>query len=112
VATYQRLNLTHEIRRTIIYTPKDWGTFRISLLMTLNVANVKDANWIGAVRFENGGVRFAGPSIVINTGRRDFESSEVPIRAKADAPITFSVTSTGETENSKYSVFVVVEQLM
>jgi hypothetical protein len=33
VATFERLNQTAEIPPTTIYTPKNWATFRVSIVM-------------------------------------------------------------------------------
>src|ERR1700680_3891972 len=39
VATFHRFGLTAELPPTTIYTPKNWGTFRISIVMVGTVAN-------------------------------------------------------------------------
>src|SRR5580658_9248670 len=67
VATFQRLNLTHDIHLTTIYTPTNWGTFRVSLLMTLNVENGNDGVLYGDVFSENGGGKLVEPSLSIRT---------------------------------------------
>ena len=113
VATFQRLNQTAGIAMTTIYTPKNWGTFRISLIMVLTVSNGNQgSSWNGVIRYTNGGGDVSAPSLSIPTDGRGSQDAETPIRAKAGSPITFEVTPSGDTQNSTYNVFVVVEQLM
>lgn len=114
VATFERLGLTAELPPTTIYTPKTWGTFRISIVMVGTLANGTNASWIGAIRFTDG----SGPNgpdgfgAGLYTVSRETAVSAFPIRAKAGKPLKFSVTSSGDTSGSKYNVWVVVEQLM
>jgi len=112
VATYQRLNRTGAIDRAVLYDPALWGIFRVSLIMTLTEANGNGGSWNGVIEFKNGAGTVAEPSIILNTNVLNSEGSDVPIRVRAGAPITLSVTPTGDTSGSKYSVFVIVEQLM
>jgi hypothetical protein len=111
VATFQRLGQTAEIPPTTIYTPKNWGTFRISIVMVLTVANNNNGDWDGLIEFIDGaGASGGGPSIP--TKDRNRALWESPIRAKAGQPLKFSVRSFPNTSGSKYNVWVVVEQLM
>jgi hypothetical protein len=113
VAKFARMAQTGEISPTIIYTPKNWGTFRISLIMVLTVGNGNQGStWNGVTRFTNGGGKFAEPSLSLSTTIRTSGAVETPLRAKAGVPITVEVTSSGDTQNSKYNIWVVVEQLM
>ena len=112
MATYQRLNRTGAIDRAVLYDPALWGIFRVSLIMTLTEANGNGGSWNGVIEFKNGAGTVAEPSIILNTNVLNSEGSDVPIRVRAGAPITLSVTPTGDTSGSKYSVFVIVEQLM
>jgi hypothetical protein len=80
--------------------------------MVLTEANgITDAGWIGGVLFTNRG---GGTGVGMNL-RADILGSgdgTVTERAKAGEPITLDVSSSGNIQNSKYNVFVVVEQLM
>lgn len=112
VATFKLLNQTAPISQTTIYTPKKWGTFRISLIMVLTVKNGRNAEWSGTVRFKNRGGDFAEPSVGVTTTNPGMESASDVVRAKGGAPITFEVIAIGDTSNTKYNVFVVLEKLM
>jgi hypothetical protein len=116
VATFQRLGQTKEIKPVTIYTPPQWGTFRISIVMVLSVANGNNATWDGGIQFADGSGE-NGPyapfeTTLITNLRPNTSIVEFPIRAKASRPIKFSVKSDGDTGGSKYNVWVVVEQLM
>jgi hypothetical protein len=116
VATFQRLNQTNEIKPVTIYTPQRWGTFRISIVMVGTIANGDNgAFWGGGVQFEdasggNGG--FIPFGVQLYTQQRNTTSTEFPIRAKAGKPIKLVVLKSGNTDGTKYNVWVVVEQLM
>jgi hypothetical protein len=53
VATFQRLNQTKEIKPFTIYTPSQWGTFRISVVMVLTRANQNNSQWDGTIQFDD-----------------------------------------------------------
>ena len=117
VATFERLGLTAELPPIAIYTPKTWGTFRISVVMVGTVANGQyNSYWLGGLQFADGaGENF--PSVnnfaaTLTALNRSTGVTEFPIRAKAGKPLKFSVTSVGDTSGTKYNVWVVVEQLM
>lgn len=117
VATFERLGLTAELPPITIYTPKTWGTFRISIAMVETIGNGNPSGeWEGAVSFVNAAGENKPPSpffAAINTIGPQSGFGEFPIRAKAGKPIKFSVTAPiGGSEGSKYNVWVVVEQLM
>jgi hypothetical protein len=114
VATFHRLGQTAEIPPTTIYTPKNWGTFRISIVMVGTVASGQNGTWAGVVDFKDGagdntGTAFSA-QLVSEVKQTVF--AEFPIRAEARKPIKFSVTGYGSPQGSKYNVWVVVEQLM
>jgi hypothetical protein len=109
------LGQTKEIKPVTIYTPPQWGTFRISIIMILTVANGNNGPlWAGRVRFTDAiGVDPWFPEAALSTVEPISTFTEGPFRAKAGTPIRFSVSSqNGDTSNTKYNVFVVVEQLM
>ena len=112
VATFQRLNQTKEIKPVTLYTPPQWGTFRVSIVMVLTVGNGnQNTEWDGWFRFVDG----AGMSQYVlalpgNTPQRTF--AEFPIRVKPGTPLTFAVKPLNDPSGSKYNVWVVVEQLM
>ena len=55
VATFQRLNQTKEIKPVTLYTPPQWGTFRVSIVMVLTVGNGnQNTEWDGWFRFVDG----------------------------------------------------------
>jgi hypothetical protein len=115
VATFERLGVTAGIPPTTIYTPKNWGTFRISIVLVCTVANGDgNANWRGDVVFTDGAGNNSGSlwEAAVPTQIRGTRVTEFPIRAKAGIPIKFSVTPFGQVGGSKYNVWVVVEQLM
>ena len=115
VATFERLGRTSEIPPTTIYTPPQQGTFRISTVMVETESNGTDgAGWVGQLSFTNAAglnsdVRF---QTAVSARERQTGVSEFPIRAKAGKPIRFSVSSVGNIQNTKYNVWIVVEQLM
>ena len=107
VATFQRLRQTAEIPPTIIYTPQKWGTFRVSIVMVLTVANgMGSYRWDGIVRVKDaaGGMSFG---VGLPLGGRNTQVAEFPIRAAAGKPLTFSVSPAGDTSGTMYNVFVV-----
>jgi len=116
VATFERLGLTHELPPTTLYTPKTWGTFRISMVMVGTVANgASDSEWSTILQFadadnDNAPCDLCGTHLPVDVPRN--ASTEFPIRARPGQPITFSVVSFGDTSHTKYNVWVVVEQLM
>ena len=112
VATFHRLGQTAEIPPTTIYTPKNWGTFRISIVM-VGIVATGNGYWAGELLFDDGAGKdnpfdFAA---FLNLDIRRTAVAEFPIRAKMGKPIRFQVKSVG-AEGSKYNVWVVVEQLM
>ena len=112
MATFQRLKQTAEIPPTTIYTPKNWGTFGISIVMVGTVAT-GNGYWAGELLFDDGAGKdnpfdFAA---FLNTDIRRTGVAEFPFRAKTAKPIRFQVKSSG-TAGSKYNAWVVVEQLM
>ena len=113
VATFERLGQTNEIKPVTIYTPPQWGTFRISVVMVLTVKGGGEF-WYGYPQFvDAAGLNFGGEYVVaLSTSVPQTASAEFPIRAKARKPIRFTVQPAGDTSGSKYNVWVVVEQLM
>ena len=116
VATFERLGQTADIPPTTIYTPRKWGTFRISIVMVGIEANgTFNTDWETQVHFTDANGENVPCSVCevdLALDRRRNSVGEFPIRAKAGAPIKVSVTSQGNTQNTKYNVWVVVEQLM
>jgi hypothetical protein len=110
VATFQKVGLTADLPPTTIYTPKNWGMFRVPIVMVDTVSNHRDGLWVGELQFRDG----AGENVsraVLNTSIDRTDAGEFPIRAAAGKPIKFSVVGY-RTEGSTYNVWVVVEQLM
>jgi hypothetical protein len=116
VATFERLGQTAGIGPTAIYTPKRWGTFRISIVMVGTVGNQMNAYWLGALSFIDAAGENGGPNtpfeVMMGIDIPRTSSVEFPIRAKPGKPLEFSVSSSGDTSGTKYNVWVVVEQLM
>ena len=115
VATFERLDLTNEMKPVTIYTPPQWGTFRISVVMVLTApAGTKGEFWYGELQFVNAaGVNCCGAySVALQSKSRGSAFGEFPISAKAGTPIKFSVQRAGDNFGSKYNVWIVVEQLM
>jgi hypothetical protein len=115
VATFQRLNQTTEIKPITLYTPPTWGMFRASVVMVLTEANGNQGPfWAGRFRFTDAiGSDPFFPETALGVVEPNSVFAEAPFRAKAGTPIKFSVTSqSGDTSNTKYNVFVVLEQLM
>ena len=113
VATFERLGQTADIPPTTIYTPQDWGTFRVSFVMVLTVANESDnGSWGPVLQFDDGsGTNYGAGELLPVTTRRTV-GSQFPFRAKAGKPLKFSVLHANGTLDTKYNVWVVVEQLM
>ena len=112
VAAFERLGQTAAIPPTTIYTPKKWGTFRVSVIMILTKGNNGNGgDWQGQFLFVDGAGVFTGePSIFAGTKNRAVW--ETPFRCKPGQRMVFSVTPGGNTAGSKYNALVVVEQLM
>ena len=104
VATFKSVGQTAGISPFTIYTPKNSGVFRISIVMVLTVANGNLGSWNAVTLFTNGGGKdFGEPEVSLNTNHRTSEAAETPLRAKAGLPITFQVVSSGNTQGSKYT---------
>jgi hypothetical protein len=115
VATFERLGQTGDISPITIYTPKKWGTFRVSIVMVGTKANgVQYANWAGEFQFMDGAGEDVPSSFAVPllTDIRRTAATDFPIRAEAGKPMKFFVNGYGGPEGSKYNVWVVVEQLM
>jgi hypothetical protein len=117
VATFHRLGQTAEIPPTTIYTPRNWGTFRVSIVMVGTMDNQNyQSYWLGGLQFTDAAGEnlpgFGRWAAALTTLNRVTSEAEFPIRAKAGMPLKFSVTSNGDTSGTKYNVWVVVEQLM
>jgi len=115
VATFERLGQTAAIPPTTIYTPKEWGTFRVSIVMVLTAtAGTTGEFWYGELQFVNAaGVNCCEAySVALPSKGLGSAFGEFPISAKAGTPIKFSVQRAGDNSGSKYNVWVVVEQLM
>lgn len=112
VATFERLGLTNGMKQVTIYTPPQWGTFRISVVMVLTApAGTTGEFWYGYLQFVNAaGVNVYSVALPSKTLGSAF--GELPVRAKAGTPIKFSVQPAGDNSGSKYNVWIVVEQLM
>jgi hypothetical protein len=115
VATFERLGQTTRIAPTTIYTPLDWGTFRVSIVMVGTVANGHNSgDWTGQVQFTDGAGKDFETffSVNLQTVNRGTAAAEFPIRAAPGKPIKFLVRHNNRIGGSKYNVWVVVEQLM
>lgn len=113
VATLERVGLTTPLATKTLYTPKEWGTFRVSIVMVGTVPNGKyNVAWQGNIGFmDSAGANEA--EVDLATDRKRTAIGEFPIRAKGGQAITFSVTQVGNNlSGTKYNVWVVVEQLM
>ena len=113
VATFQRINQTKEIKPFTLYTPPQWGTFRISVVLVGTVANGQnDGFWAAEINYADaiGYGNIVGASWYTDAPRTS--NNALPIRARAGKPLKFSVTPSGDIFGSKYNVWVVVEQLM
>ena len=116
VATFHRFGLTAALPPTTIYTPKNWGTFRISIVLVGTEANgQQQSGYEGGILFtDEAGINMptASTVAVLYTNARGTGVVDFPIRAKANKPIQLIVSASGNTFGSKYNVWVVVEQLM
>ena len=115
VATFHRYGQTADLSPTTIYTPKNSGTFRVSVVMVLTVGNGNgNAGWNGQLEFNDGGGHNSGLywQVFLVSQTPTTRSAEFPIRANPGAPIRFSASQAGDASGSKYNVWVVVEQLM
>jgi len=116
VATFERFNVTGAISPTTIYTPKNWGTFRISIVLVGTVANGQEQSaYEGGILFTDGAgknIPTASTVAVLYTNVRGTGEVEFPIRTKPNKPIQLTVSANGNTSGTKYNVWVVVEQLM
>jgi hypothetical protein len=116
VATYKRIGLTGKVGPVKLYTPTQWGTFRVSFILVLTKANGNpEPYWEGSVNFHDG----AGNNsqrypfgLGLGTEKRHTVSEDLPIRSAPLWPISVTVTPSGDVSNTEYNMFVVVEQLM
>lgn len=111
VATFQRIGHARGISTTI-YTPKSWGTFRISAVMLLTVANGGGGYWQGDIMTTDGSVGVDVGGLFFDTLKPLTSQTEQPVRLKPGKPVILTVIPGGDTTGSKYNIFVVVEQLM
>jgi hypothetical protein len=95
-----------------IFTPTEFGVYRISLVFLVTVGNGQQANYWGpTVRWQDGaGKDLYG--IPVSSEYPNPGQFSVPIRDLIGKPIRFGVSSDGNVSGSKYNVFVVVEQIM
>lgn len=118
VATFKRFNQTGPFAPVAIYTPKNWGTFRCSIVMVLTKANGQDLSYLEANLLFRDGAGFDGvqPNSFyyadISTATRNTNYGEFPFRAGPGKPIQIEVVPFGDTVGTEYNIFVVVEQLM
>jgi hypothetical protein len=105
VATFHRLNQAAEIPPTTVYTPKSWGTFRISIVMVGTVANgTSNTDWAGLLQFTDAdgeNVPCDGCGTFLPLDRLRNSVIEFPIRARAGKPIKFFVKSEGDTSGTE-----------
>jgi hypothetical protein len=116
VATFERFGVTGAISPTTIYTPKSWGTFRISIVLVGTVANGhQQSSYEGGILFTDGAGKntpTASTVAILPTDVKRSGQVEFPIRAKPEKPIQLFVSANGHTSGTQYNVWVVVEQLM
>jgi hypothetical protein len=114
VATFQRLGQTANIPPTTIYRPKNWGTFRVSIVLVETVTDGNSpARWAAEVDYADGAGDTNNITVDQLVQARGTASLQNPIRAKAGKPLTFKVNlEDGDEQGAKYNVWVVVEQLM
>jgi|ERR1022692_1218147 hypothetical protein len=110
VATFQRLGQTGPIDPVTIYTPRQWGTFQISIIIVETVAG-GDGYWNPKCFWKDGGGPEESNIILLGTTQRGSGSLVFAARVKAKTPLTFSTTVVN-SPGGKYNVWVVVEQLM
>jgi hypothetical protein len=117
VKRFQLFNQTATFSPITIYTPKDWGTFRLSASMVRTVDG-KNASgvWFGFLLWQDGGgMENSGYTVNMSLPVQSFAGyadAVLTARLKAGTPLQVSVGSNGDTTGSKYNVFVVVERLM
>src|SRR5579872_5236385 len=111
VAKVSRWQQTEPIKSTTLFTPKGFGLYRVSVVGVVTTPG-GSGSWIVAVDWSDSGgqqeITFSGQSNSVG----DFVQSTLPFRDLAGVPISFSVTSNGDTAGSKYNLFIVVEQIM
>jgi hypothetical protein len=104
VATFARVNQTAVISPTTIYTPKNWGTFRVSVVMVLITKNGNNSQWDGLIKFRDAAGK-ESLEAVLYTNFLNTAQTEFPFRQRAGEPIQFSVTANGDTSGSKCNVW-------
>ena len=124
VAKGKFVNQTAPIPTTTIFTPPQTGLYRLSVYATLTKSDPASlsswsygVNWTddtGAQQY-GGGVQFAAGNSP--TGQFTFENffdnggPTVVFEAKAQTPITSTMTQIGPPDNSAYSLYYTLERL-
>jgi hypothetical protein len=109
----KRPKINFSKNRSDFYTPPKWGTFRVSMVMVLTVGNGSTFGaWGPLLYFYDGSGKNQGGGADVTANTPQTADVEFPIRAHAGKPLTFAVSSSGDTSGSKYNIWVVVEQLM
>ena len=120
VKTFQLFNQTAPLSPITIYTPKDWGTFRISasIIRTVKGKNTSAA-WFEYFNWQDGGGMESSDGngfIIIAVACGDlapgYGEGVFTVRMKSGTPLKIAVRDNGDPAGSKYNVFVVVERLM
>jgi hypothetical protein len=118
VATFKRIDQTGPFSPVTIYTPKNWGTFRCSIVMVVTKGNSQTNSYLEANLLFHDGAGFDGvpPNspfyATVATATRNTNYGEFPFRARPGKPIQIEVVPYGITSSTTYNIFVVVEQLM
>jgi len=120
VKRFQLFNQTSPLSPATIYTPKDWGTFRISasIIRTVGGNNTSSA-WFEYFNWQDGGGMetsdgnaFIIIAVACGNSPPGYGEGVFTIRMKAGTPLKVAVRDNGDPAGSKYNVFVVVERLM
>jgi hypothetical protein len=112
VKRIQLLNQTKAISPMTIYTPKDWGMFRVSVVMVETIAG-QAGTWQALMQFTDGaGTDSPGLDIGLDATQTGRAWGDILFRDEAGMPIKFWVIGPADGTGGQYNVFIVVERLM
>jgi hypothetical protein len=109
VARVKLTGQTEPIQRTLVFTPKSTGMFRVTAALTETIPANSDRwnarlTWSDVTGYE---------ATIASVDTRDVltDARAIPFLAKAGTPVRFSVDSEFGTNVGTYDLFIVIERL-
>ena len=121
VAKGKLVNQTSPIPTTTIFTPPQDGLYRLTVYGTIVTADPTSGTFwdVIPVWSDDSGQQTASPFLEgssnvqgpFETATDNWGGRIAPFEAKAGTPIAYSVTQTGQPDNSVYSLYYTLERL-